>query len=238
MWSFKQSMAASRIFTLALSCVSACLFCVSASANSVPLIYNFDHTLTGVAPSGPTPWLSATFSDLGANSVQLTLSASGLTGNEFVRQWYFNLNPLLNPASLSFAEIGTSGAFTAPTVETGANAFKPDWDGKYDLMFDFTTSGDSSTWFSGGDSVTFSITGIAGLTARDFLFANTPSAGHDSLLAAANLQTVGETVVIDTPPAVPEAASTAILLGLAMLAIECGRRLSRRVAWASQAPPV
>src|SRR5260221_8298852 len=206
------------ILNLAVICAVNLLFSRTASAAAAPaassIIYNFDHTLTGVAPAGPTPWLSATFSASGADSVQLTLSASGLTGNEFVGQWYFNLNPSLNPASLAFAEIGSSGAFAAPNVLTGANAFKPDWDGKYDIMVNFGTSGDNASRFSGGDSITFSITGIAGLTPSDFLFANTPSAGHETLLAAANIQTVGETVVIDTPPSpsVPDAASTVMLL--------------------------
>src|SRR5882762_1102891 len=103
------------IFDLAVICAATFLFSLKASAAVIPAIpsitYNFDHTLTGVAPAGPTPWLSATFSSSGANSVQLTLSAPGLTGNEFVGQWYFNLNPLLNPGNLAFAEIGSSGAF-------------------------------------------------------------------------------------------------------------------------------
>src|ERR1051325_3873471 len=198
MLSHKQIRVASRFANVVVLVAATFFFSPRVSAESIT--YNFDHTLTGVAPAGPTPWLTARFSDAQPNTVTVTLAASGLTGNEFIGQWYFNLNPTLNPASLTFTEIGSSGAFTVPTVETGANAFKPDWDGKYDLMFDFTTSGDLSTQFSGGDSVTFSITGIAGLTAVDFLFANTPSAGHEPLYGAAYIQTVGESVIIDTPP--------------------------------------
>src|SRR5437870_2182321 len=112
MLSHKQNGTVQRVFYLAAICAGIFLFNSRASAAVIPAVpsitYNFDHTLTGVAPAGPTPWLTATFSDSGANSVQLTLSAPGLTGNEFVGQWYFNLNPLLNPASLAFAEIGSS----------------------------------------------------------------------------------------------------------------------------------
>ena len=232
--SHKQSGAASRVICLITLFVTTCFFSTGFGAALVSgITYNFDRTLTGVAPVGPTPWLTATFSDAGANTVQLQLSAPGLTGNEFVGQWYFNLNPSLNPSSLVFAQIESSGAFANPSVLTGANAFKPDWDGKYDIMVNFGVSGDNSSRFSAGDTITFSITGIAGLTASDFLFANTPSAGHETLVAAANIQTVGETVVIDTPPplngpeSVPEVASTAALLGLAMLTLEGGRRRLR-----------
>jgi len=183
-----------------------------------PITFDFDHTLNGAPPIGPTPWLTAAFASV-ANGVQLTLSAPGLTGSESVNQFFFNLNPTLNPASLNFTETGSVGSFAGPTVATGVDSFKPPWDGKYDVMVSF-----NSAQFIGGDSVTLSITGIAGLNANDFLFRNSPTAGHAANFAAADITTVGEAVVLDTPPPVPDGASTMLLLGLGVLAGECVRR--------------
>jgi hypothetical protein len=217
-------------FSALLLMVLALLISPKVSANSVnSLTYDFDHTLTGVAPAGPIPWLTAVFQNSGPNSVQVTLSASGLTGTESVNQWYFNLNPAYNPANLVFTETASTGSFGAPTVLAGANAFKADHDGKYDVEFNFSSAAGAT--FGGGDSVTFNITGINGLNVLDFLFANTPAAGHDPLLASASVQTLGEAVIIDNPPIegmVPEVAQTALLLGLASMAVEgCRRKLLR-----------
>jgi hypothetical protein len=191
--------------------------------------YNFDTTLFGTPPSGPTPWLTAVFSDGSPGTVNLTLSAPGLTGIESVDQMYFNLNPALNPSSMTFTQTGSSGAFGAPVVGVGADSFKAPYDGKYDIMLSFSSAAGSQ--FVHGDSVSFSITGIAGLTANDFLYQNTPSSGHGPLFAAANIQTVGEAVITDTPPGVPDGGATVIFLGLSLLTLEGARRglrLARR----------
>jgi hypothetical protein len=199
----------------ALSLVVALMAEVKVSA----LTFNFDQTLSGVAPAGPTPWLTASFTSAGANTVQLTLAASGLTGSEFVNQWYFNFNPDLNLGGLVFTQTGSSGSFNSPTVQTGVNAFKPGGDGKYDILFNFNPSVGQ---FGAGDSVTFDITGVAGLSTSDFLFYNTSAAGHAPLYSAAYIQTIGESVIIDTPPQtdrIPDGGTTVLLLGAAMTSI-------------------
>src|ERR1041385_2181246 len=96
-----QRFTACRFLSLIACFATVSVFTFRLSATSITSItYNFDHTLRGIAPVGPTPWLTAVVSDSGANAVQLTLAAPGLTGDEYVGQWYFNLNPALNPASL------------------------------------------------------------------------------------------------------------------------------------------
>ena len=172
---------------------------------------------------GPTPWLTAVFSDKGPNAVELTLAAPGLTGSEVVGRWYFNLNPELNPANLIFTETSFSGIFTTPMALTGADAFKPDYDGKYDILLNFDTPGDLNQRFTGGDSITYNITGIGGLKADDFLFGNTPAAGHEPFYTAASIQTIGEAVILDRVR-VPDASQTVILLGFGLLALEGARR--------------
>jgi len=212
-----------RITRIALAASLTIVLSARVMASSVT--YNFDQTLSGVAPSGPTPWLVATFSDSSANHVQLTLSAPGLRGNEAVDQWYFNLNPNLNAANLNFSEIAASGTFIAPVVGTGSDAFKPDHDGKYDIRVSFSGLAGNDSAFSGADSVTFDVTGIAGLRASDFLFGNTPAAGHGEILTAAYIETVGQAIVIDSPPApVPDVAESALLLAVALVGIASVRR--------------
>src|SRR5712664_3970186 len=101
----------------------------SASLPASTITYDFDHTFTGVPPEGPTPWLTARFSDAADGAVQLTLAAPGLTASEAVNQWYFNLNPALDPRNLIFTET-VGNALANPTgINTGADAFKPSWDG-------------------------------------------------------------------------------------------------------------
>jgi len=187
--------------------------------------YNFDQTLIGNPPAGPTPWLTAVFSDVSPGTVDLTLSAPGLTGSEMVNQWFFNLNPALNASALNFAQTGATGSFASPGVGVGTDSFKAPYDGKYDIMFSFSSAVGSQ--FSQGDSLSFSITGIAGLTASDFVYQNTASSGHGQLYAAANIQTIGQAVIVDTPPqtpGVPDGGATVLLLGLTLLTLEGSRR--------------
>ena len=131
------------------------------------LTYQLDYVFSGVTPLGGTG-PTATFTDV-AGGVQLTLSGAGLTGTEFLGAWYFNINPALQAGvgSLAFTSQASSGINPAlVTVSTGADAFKADGDGFFDILFDLPTSG--SDRFEAGDSLTYLITGIAGLTANDF----------------------------------------------------------------------
>ena len=64
---------------------------ISTSAST--LTYNFGAVSDGTSPAGAPPWLQAVISDAGLppNTVNLTLNAGNLTGNDFVSSWYFNL---------------------------------------------------------------------------------------------------------------------------------------------------
>jgi hypothetical protein len=203
-----------------------------ASASTVT--YDFGQLSGGTAPAGSPPWISAVFSDSGANTVQLTLNAANLVGTEYVSCWYFNFNPGLDPTSLSFTPTGSSGSFTSPSVQTGANGFKAGPDGKYDILLTFSSVGQ----FSGGDSITFTITGLSGLTATDFDQLSTQAGGSGSYSSAAHIQSIAPgdatawinptaTTVLgnaQTAPAVPDGSVTIVLLGASLLAVEAMRR--------------
>src|SRR6185503_10467667 len=86
-----------------------------------------------------------------------------------------------------------AGVFV-PTLSNGAitegvNAFKADGDGKYDVLFQFsTTPGDS---FTGGEQISYLITGITGLDAMDFYrFLSLPAGGHGPFFAAGHVQAI------------------------------------------------
>src|SRR5437016_2950350 len=166
------------------------LFSPALRASSI--IYDYDEVLSGVPPTGAAPWLTAVFSDNGPSTVQLTLTAPGLLGHEFVSQWFFNLIPALDPAKLIFTETASSGSLSLPTITAGAAS-----DATYNILLNFGYSGAGRTGFSGGDSLTYTITGIAGLMAEDFLYGHTPIAGHEPFYTAAYVETTGEAVILD-----------------------------------------
>jgi hypothetical protein len=206
-----------------------------ASASSIT--YDFDHEFSsGTPPVGAAPWLQAVFSDTGlpANAVQLTLSTLNLSGSEFVSGWYFNLNPAFSTANLTISQTSASGAFDAPSITRGTDAFKADGDGKYDLLFSFGTAGDASHRFSTGDSITFTLSGIAGLTAADFNYMSAPAGGHGPYLAATHVQSIdgnysgwldpSTTTETGGDVQVPDGCLTFLLLGIGSLAVEATRR--------------
>lgn len=197
------------------------------------ITYDFGQISGGTPPSGSPPWLQAVFSDNGqpANTVQLTLTAGNLVGSEFASCWYFNLNPALDPSGLSFSVSGSTGSFTTPTVQTGANAFKAGPDGKYDVLLGFSTA--DSGRFTAGDSITFTITDMSGLTADDFDQLSTAACGGGQYSSAVHVQSIGDngdsawvnptSTILNSddrnPQNVPDGGTTVGLLGVSLLAL-------------------
>ncbi len=207
------------MFALALS------LSTSVRADTVTLDYSAEFS-NGTPPTGSPPWLEAVFSDVGqpANTVQLTLTAVNLSSTEFVSGWYFNLDPGLNPTSLTLTQ-PISPNYSAPIIQLGGNAFKADGDGKYDILISFATEGGVAQRFTAGDSITFTITGITGLTPGSFDFTSAPSGGHGPFFSAAHVQGISGGLsgwVDGTPgpgpiPQTPDGGSTIALLGSALL---------------------
>ena len=137
----------------------------------------------GTSPAGPAPWLRAAFDDDGdTGSVTLTMEDLNLTGTEFVSEWYFNLDPALDPTGLIINfSAGQSGA-----VSTGTDSFKADGDGLYDILFSFPTSGDR---FGADQSSTWIFT-LDRLTANSFNFLSLTGGGHGPYPTAAHVQDV------------------------------------------------
>src|SRR6267378_767719 len=146
------------------------------------ITYQFDNEFSsGTPPAGPAPWITATIQNSGAGTVLLTIANNGLVGREFVSGFYLNLNTNFSPLNLSISYVSSLGSFTIPslasgTIERGIDSFKADGDGKYDMLFEFSTT--SGTTFGAGESITYQISGIPGLEANDFVYLSTPNGGH------------------------------------------------------------
>jgi hypothetical protein len=201
--------------------------------------YDFGEVSGGPTPAGTPPWVEASFSDLNmpADTVQLTLTAENLAAGSSVSCWYFNVNSLLVPTSLQFTQTGSTGSFGGPTISTGANAFKAGPDGKFDILFAFNSTGDDSSLFTSGDSVTFTITGISGLTVQDFNELSTSAGGVGAYTSAAHIESAPSDCPSWVNPSlttqiqgnadtrsVPDASSTIALLSASLVGIGAFRR--------------
>lgn len=165
-----------------------------------------------------------------------------LTGSECVSGWYFNLSDPLNPNNLKISETTQTGnnSFSAPTVSLGANSYKADGSGKYDFLFSFASANNVNQRFMASDSITFAITGIAGLTASDFDALCCASAGMGPFYSALQVCSIGtsgqsgwvssKTTITSSVRGnpVPDGSVTMLLLGFGLFLIEGTRRVQAR----------
>ena len=194
---------------------------VSPPAAAATVTYDFNVEFSGgEAPAGPTPWIVATFSDTSiAGVVQLTITTSGLTGNESIAALYFNLDPTLSATHLAFTSLNSgAGSIAASSIQTGTKAFMADGDGLYDILMSYPTGSGPGT-FNNTVSSTYDITykGNGTLTAASFFFLSAPAGGHGPYYAAAHVQNTtgpgsGGSGWIAPVSAVPLPASVWLLL--------------------------
>ena len=186
----------------------------------------YDTVFSGTTPpEGISPWLLATFTDTGANTVDLNVSWTGLPTGEFLGALYFN-NTLASIPSFSLTPTGVQ---TVAGTNSGLNAYKADGDGKYDIRINFPEP--AAQKFTDDKIFTATLTGT-GLTAASFNSLSVDGgegAGH--YLTAAHIQGIpdgsGDTTSawVAGNIAVPEPVSTTLfLLGGATLAVRKLRR--------------
>ena len=186
------------------------------------ITWDANTVFSGTAPAGTPGWLTAQFDDHGSSgSVTLTMTAANLEGTENVASWLFNVDPAINPATLTFsAPTLVSGSFDTSdfTVSKGTDGFKADGDGYYDIEIDFPSHDGNVDRFTGGDSVSFTITGSS-ITANSFNFTSSSGGGNGTYTMAAHVQNTpngGGSSCWVAP--VPE-PSTLLLLGIACVGL-------------------
>lgn len=211
-------------------------------------LYHFDSVFGGSAPSSPhSPWVDACFQTISPGTVRLSVSNLTLTGSENVDQLYFNLNPSLSPTGLSFHFVGGSGGFDLPTIATGTNQFKAGGDGKYDVLFTFSSGGNAKNRFTAHEYMTWDISGISGLAASEFAYLSAPAGGAGPFFAATHIQRIGNGAAsgwiapsgITPIPSVPEPGAAALfcLATSAAFALRRWRRGAKTVSDCAQLDP-
>ena len=213
---------------------------VPATARASTVTISLDYVFSGATPASTAPFLTATFRDgadcsggaCAAGTVQLLLTASLESADEFVTEWDFNSSVL--PLTI------TQNNGPTASISTGSNAFKADGDGFYDIGLVFA-SGPPSARMDGTDTAMFTITG-AGITTATFnqlSFGSTGSGGPFRSAAhiqgiqpscsgwvgdsASNTNGNGQTGPCGSTT-VPDGGTTLTLLGLALGGIGAVRR--------------
>jgi hypothetical protein len=150
----------------------------------------------GTSPTGATPYLRAQFGDTSPGTVTLMLSALNLSTNkgnaEDVQDWFFNLDPALDPSKLTFSPKSQVGSFTAPTITDGAqDSVKTQGNVPFDVDFGFAT-GNPSDRFVEGDSITYTVTysGAGAFDADSFAF-TTSKSPFGPFYTSAHIQNTG-----------------------------------------------
>ncbi len=213
--------------SLLLSAFFAAVPAMGAGNAQASLSFSPDNTFSGTAPAGS---LTADFTDV-AGGVQLVITSNLASAENLdpAKALYFNFNPSKDSIlqNLSFTLMGNTNFNQHATALTGADSFKADGAGYYDINLSFTPSTNA---FTAGESQTYKITANSGtINASDFTdYLSTHGGGKGNWLAAAHVQNtpsggsgsawVGATVI---PTPVPAAAW---LLGSGLLGLAGIRR--------------
>jgi hypothetical protein len=143
--------------------------------------------------------------------VLLTIDASALNSTEHIKELYLNYNSATLPATFSTFSATPNGTVNQPTYSTGANAFKADGDGFFDLVFTFDQGGAGR--LNGGETVSLLI-----LNATEGLFNVLSFGGGNSpngLYVAAHIGGIGPNGQLSGWVTVPE--PTTVVAGALLL---------------------
>jgi len=169
--------------------ILGCLLILALAARSAHASLSFDpaRTFSGTAPDGS---LTANFTDV-SGGVQLVITSYLAAGENLDpgKALYFNFNPQKYSIlpSLSFTLTGNTNFNQSASVLKGADSFKADGDGLYDINFTYTPG---TKAFGAGESQTYFITTRAGvISASDFTnYLSATGGGNGTWAAAVHVQ--------------------------------------------------
>ena len=179
--------------------VAVQMFVASATNQALGATYQLNdiYGVDSVAPSGSTPWLTLTTTTLSgadAGKVRLEFDVSGLTGVEYVDEWYLNVNPALDPTKLNFASAVKTGSFSLPTISLGTDAYKAGPDGRFDIKLQFSTSnaGGGVNRFTAGDKLSYIVScSLGSISAESFDFLSKPEGAYGPYHTVAHVVATG-----------------------------------------------
>ncbi len=212
-----------------LSCGIAFLLCLIVSPVHATLSFDPANTFSGTAPSGS---MTADFTNI-SGGVQLVITSNLASGENLDpgKALYFNINPADDSllSKLSFTLTGNTNFNQQATVNTGADGYKADGDGYYDIEFTYTAS---TKAFTTGESQTYKITTSSGtISASDFTqYLSSTGGGSGEWLAAIHVQNtpgggsgsawVGATSEVVATAPIP---STLLLFGSGLVGLAASR---------------
>lgn len=228
-------MVSRQFFKASIASIALIGALAAAPAAATVITFDLDTVVEGDTPSGfPT----LTFDDGGTSgTANLTIDATGLSGDEFIRSVLFNFVDA-GTTDLTFTRTGGDGPTTGFTVFQDADGRdSPGNQGLFDIEIEFGTSADDATRFNADELLTFSIVGDD-IVATDFNIDSAPEGPNNvTNFALARLQGLaddGSASVADGDGGdgggggipVPEPAALG-LFGLGLVAVGLGRRRKR-----------
>jgi hypothetical protein len=216
------------------------VFGMASSASALSLTYGLDTEFSGAtAPIGAAPWVEVIFDDGDTpGSVRLTITNVGLSNEEFLSGFYFNVDNLSAITGITYVD---TSAATINGFLLSEDTFKADGDGFFDLFIDLAPPpGSFPQKFTTGETLEFDFTG-AGITAQSFDALSLGSGNSpDGLPVAAHIQGIdpnadnsgwitdgdgGDYGDGDDHPIIPEPGTAFLLLaGLLVMAAGLTRR--------------
>ena len=224
----------SRLYIRVLFFLATACLATSQSFGTIEYL-GLNYVFSGSTPAGSGAWATVKLQDgLAPHTVRLTFDTSGLAPGEFISNWYLNTNPAYDPPQFTFTLVSNPTGLTLGAIQTGADAFKADGDGQYDVLFAFPSSGTGQR-LVGGMQVVVDVSRPAGLSVSDFLFQSTPDGGAGTYYSAAHIQNIGSNsgwVGANTPTPIspiPEPSAYAAVLGILALLLSTSAAAGRPI---------